>query len=1635
MGCGSVKVNSEIPSEETIKESSEEKQNKNKKGKEKEKNKKKKKKKKTKSKQSDGNKKNKQKKSKSESKTESKNEEKASEKEIESSPSEKYEIKIGKKMGKKDYRLNEQDKENIIKQDLKEAQKRQSRFVKFSKPRKEVEFNHQPEKEENNILDQPYSQGYEDEIYNGLNYGKPIRLFNQIWLTVDLPVEPDVYTPQVQIPPGWRIPTLEDYKELFDFCGNSKNSKLILRHKKLLNMNRLFQYVTLNKVHENYFDGHYKNAWKFYCVAFDFEDEEETKEKEKKDIGEITIKKKKIINDTIISEYEGKENEDDNNEDEDDINNKKKGIKKSELINPDENDEKMAFEELNPFSMIIKEEGKEEENKNENNIDKNKDINDEHSDKKIQKIKFKTSEELHNILQKNIEKNNNPDQIPINDSYTKYIFEVNTFKYKPSLRCKLISDNTYIPSLTFKCPLVIECGYRAYFEIPSLYNLTTFEWEFNDVYCKERFQTSDKSVACHIFDHPGEYKIDLCLRVFEFREYTLSRKVWVIPEIIYYDQEIIDGINYGQPIKIGSQIWLDRDIPNYLNYKDEIVNLRRGKGPGVNGENSYPDSICACPNGWRLPKKEEIETLLKFCGRNNEQRVFFFTRLDGGFLAQVDGSGQYDLVTSSFRLPSSQENYFNFDRNKVKPSVTANENRNKKIVKNEEDAFEPDPIFTGVGDVAFDKKLQNFLKEYGNVILNTSNIGEIYDKEVYSLSIENNKAYLGFRSTNLNSPFSFFSTRCILDQKLDLDLGLKDTSFPALYEINFEINYPNVSNVEWNFGDGTPIIKKELKLKHVYEKPNVYGIKVVITLFDKYNYEIKRTLNIYSATKLDGEETEFISKDQIFILQLGDLFKVRGVHDIHFSRAVAPIAPLIYENGFYISFNNKLENKLKLFRVLIDEKSKSMKEYFKGEPLYEEESSLPLDICCTPYGCCLLLTDSRDEDLLFIEMVSHKGELMWRNNIMQNGSFPVEAKVNQLIFFNDITKKPEFGMNAMFHPYSGRLSYGARRIMCIFSYMNHFGVRVGGSREDNSGDLIITYTDDGTEVNLVQNWSTSHSLTQRSYFGGQYFYIASLGDYHPANIKVLRIDPMLKVEINKNKITQINSYDKNDEFGNNFGQIEQPEQKLDHYTEIQEKLLEQAEKENNKIKTEFGYQESYYMRNLDKCGLSDKVTLRHNYIYSEIVDGSIPGNLMGLTSGRLGNLVPFQTDKLAIVYSRIKCVDGGNINKNSELSLIIFNNKLKVENVCHYRDGELINCIKHARYGNNMLIMISQTQKISQDHKYIYDKYYFLDDSIDEDHYACNFFLVNAGGKIKSNLMSYNCNFFAPGDDFETLLDGSVIWAFVDDEDNFYLAILPIKNTQIILDRHPREIMPISKLDLFLAQKDEQAEKGRIEREKELMKNMGIDQDEIKKRILESEKLAREQREKELEEINKYDFNEYELNNEKNKNKKKDKENKDKDNEDDMVNQLSETSNKVIKSKKESKINRDEDKTIEISNESNSKISGISKMKGRKKTNKKNKKEDEEEIEMESESKNTKKKSKKEESKNESKSKDKKEETEEDGDEEEEEGTDKKKEEEKKEEKKEEQKEEQKEEKKEEKNEEEDSDEDEEEEEEEDDSN
>ena len=117
----------------------------------------------------------------------------------------------GKDLGKKRKKLTPEEIEDWIKQDQKEENKRKGRKAHFSPMQKEVPFRHkEPEGKYDKNSSKPFSIGYEDEIYRDINYGKPIRLYDQTWLSYDVPVEPGVYSPKLQIPPGWRIPTLDD---------------------------------------------------------------------------------------------------------------------------------------------------------------------------------------------------------------------------------------------------------------------------------------------------------------------------------------------------------------------------------------------------------------------------------------------------------------------------------------------------------------------------------------------------------------------------------------------------------------------------------------------------------------------------------------------------------------------------------------------------------------------------------------------------------------------------------------------------------------------------------------------------------------------------------------------------------------------------------------------------------------------------------------------------------------------------------------------------------------------------------------------------------------------------------------------------------------------------------------------------------------------------------------------------------------------------------------------------------------------------------------------------------------------------------------------------------------------------------
>ena len=168
----------------------------------------------------------------------------------------------GKNLGIKRKKLTPEEIEDGIKQDQKEEEKRKGRKAYFSPMKKEVPFKHrESEGPYDPNISKPYSLGYEDEMYRDINYGKPIRFYNQTWLTYDAPVDPNIYGPRVMIPPGWRIPTLKDYKDLFQHVGNNEKLKIFLTHERLLNMKTEYLYITSDKVFPNENNGYNSKAW------------------------------------------------------------------------------------------------------------------------------------------------------------------------------------------------------------------------------------------------------------------------------------------------------------------------------------------------------------------------------------------------------------------------------------------------------------------------------------------------------------------------------------------------------------------------------------------------------------------------------------------------------------------------------------------------------------------------------------------------------------------------------------------------------------------------------------------------------------------------------------------------------------------------------------------------------------------------------------------------------------------------------------------------------------------------------------------------------------------------------------------------------------------------------------------------------------------------------------------------------------------------------------------------------------------------------------------------------------------------------------------------------------------------------
>ena len=286
------------------------------------------------------------------------------------------------------------------------------------------------------------------------------------------------------------------------------------------------------------------------------------------------------------------------------------------------------------------------------------------------------------------------------------------------------------------------------------------------------------------------------------------------------------------------------------------------------------------------------------------------------------------------------------------------------------------------------------------------------------------------------------------------------------------------------------------------------------------------------------------------------------------------------------------------------------------------------------------------------------------------------------------------------------------------------------------------------------------------------------------------------------------------------------------------------------MKTDKLLEESFHSKNMENYRQKQYLNMaaRHKFITKNIVEGEIPGNLRGKSSGRLGGFHLLQNNNILLIYSRVKCDNGfGNKNETSELCFLTFNNELKIEKKIQMRHGNYINCIKHANYGNNIFIMISETTEVTEDKRYIYDKYTYFGEDIEEDHIPCNCFMVNENGEIISDLISFNFNFFSPNDDFKTLKDGSIVWTFVDDYDCLYLCFLPSKSLYNYFNKSQYDIINAGQFNDFLIMKKEKEEK-KNRRKKEILKSMGFDVDLITKKIFENDSTEKERLIKELEE-------------------------------------------------------------------------------------------------------------------------------------------------------------------------------------------
>jgi len=163
-------------------------------------------------------------------------------------------------------------------------------------------------------------------------------------------------------------------------------------------------------------------------------------------------------------------------------------------------------------------------------------------------------------------------------------------------------------------------------------------------------------------------------------------------------------------------------------------------------------------------------------------------------------------------------------------------------------------------------------------------------------------------------------------------------------------------------------------------------------------------------------------------------------------------------------------------------------------------SGYPFDIISVGWGWIALIKDFNNPNYLYLLAVDSNNKTVFTRTLINSNSTPTTANADQLIFYKDSQGDALFGLNAMFNPSSGKLALGKQRLAVIFAHYNFFGLNNDGTRNDHTGDTVVTFNLTGQDDKLAVEWGASHSLTENLIYTGEKFISASLGDAYPLNI-------------------------------------------------------------------------------------------------------------------------------------------------------------------------------------------------------------------------------------------------------------------------------------------------------------------------------------------------------------------------------------------------------------------------------------------------------------------------------------------------------------------------------------------------------